>query len=245
MAVQSRKRHVDKRSTAQREASESVSERSASERHLADQPSSAEALVEPAEAETSETPSSVPPPPAEANLRRLYDHLVPHLGRWRAEVIDGRLVVSPVGSPENQWKASVLVEAFLPFARERGWRVYPGLDVCLPGTREPFEPDFAMAPKDAPRWGEREVFTDGLVMVGEIVSPASVEDDREKKPRIYARGRVPIMLLVDPVCDPPTVTVFSRLKDGKYTEKTEVAMGEKLHLPEPVDFTLDTAIFLD
>lgn len=242
MAVQSRKRHVEKRPAAQREASESVSERSTTGRRVADQPASAEVAMEQA---VAETPSGKPPAPAERNLRDLYDHLVPHLGRWRAEIIDGRLIVSPVGSPENQWKAYLLPEALAPLARERGWRVYPGLDVCLPGTREPFEPDFAMAPKDAPRWGEREVFTDGLVMVGEIVSPASVEDDRVKKPRIYARGQVPVMLLVDPVCDPPTVTVFSRLKNGAYTEKTEVTMGEKLYIPEPVDFTLDTAIFLD
>ncbi|MCO6006014.1 Uma2 family endonuclease [Actinoallomurus purpureus] len=178
-------------------------------------------------------------------LRDLYERLVPHLGTWRAEIIDGRLIIGPRGTPEERWMTAGLLEALAPLARERGWRVYPGLDVCLPGTREPFEPDFVMAPKDAPRWGEREVFTDGLVMAGEIVSPASVADDREKKPRIYARGRVPIMLLVDPVCDPPTVTVFSRLKNGAYTEKTEVTMGEKLHIPEPVDFALDTAIFLD
>lgn len=185
------------------------------------------------------------PPPVAENLRRLYDHLVPHLGRWRAEVIDGRLVVSPVGSPENQWLAYVLPEAFAVLARERGWRVYPGLDVCLPGSRLPLEPDFAMAPKNAPRWGDREVFTDGLVMVGEIVSPGSADDDRRRKPDLYARGRVPLMLLVDPMAEPPAVTVFSRPVDGRYAERTEVAMGEKLHVPEPVDHTLDTAIFLD
>jgi Uma2 family endonuclease len=188
---------------------------------------------------------SGPPPPTAGNLRELYDHLVPHLGRWRAEIIDGRLVVSPVGSPENQWLAYVLPEAFAQLARERGWRVYPGLDVCLPGTRTPLEPDFAMAPKDAPRWGGREVFTDGLVMVGEIVSPSSAEDDRHRKPGIYASGGVPLMLLVDPIGEPPTVTVFSRPADGRYAERTEVEMGEKLHIPDPVDHTLDTAIFLE
>lgn len=242
MAVAARKRHADPESAARREASEPVPEPAPRRRRRPDQPPTTETVVEPPVAQ--ERPPE-PPPPVEENLRALYDHLVPHLGKWRAEIIDGRLVVSPVGGPGNQWKASVLVEAFIALARERGWRVYPGLDVCLPGTREPFEPDFVMAPKDAPRRGEREVFTDGLVMVGEIVSPSSVEDDREKKPRLYARGRVPIMLLVDPVCDPPTVTVFSRLKDGAYAERTEVVMGEKLHVPEPVDVTLDTAIFLD
>lgn len=242
MAVASRKRHSDSEPAVRREASEPVPEPAARRRRRSEQPPQAETVVDPP---LVPDPPLGPPPPVEENLRALYDHLVPHLGKWRAEIIDGRLVVSPVGGPGNQWKASVLIEAFIAFARERDWRVYPGLDVCLPGTREPFEPDFVMAPKDAPRWGEREVYTDGLIMVGEIVSPSSAEDDREKKPRLYARGRVPIMLLVDPVCDPPTVTVFSRLKDGAYAERTEVVMGEKLHVPEPVDFTLDTAIFLD
>lgn len=242
MAVAARKRHADSQPAARRKAREPVAEPSSRKRRVADQPPEAEAVVEPP---VAQEPPPEPPPPAERNLRDLYDHLVPHLGKWRAEIIDGRLIVSPVGSPEHQWRAYVLPEALAPLARERGWRVYPGLDVCLPGTREPFEPDFVMAPKDAPRWGEREVFTDGLIMVGEIVSPSSVEDDREKKPRLYARGRVPIMLLVDPVAEPPTVTVFSRLKDGAYAERTEVAMGEKLHIPDPVGFMLDTAIFLD
>ncbi|GAA0336895.1 hypothetical protein GCM10010151_28210 [Actinoallomurus spadix] len=113
-------------------------------------------------------------PSGDVRLRELYDSLVPGLGRWRAEIIDRRLIIGPRGTPGERWMTAVLSEALAPLARERGWRVHPGLDVCLPGAREPFEPDFAMASKDAPRWGEREVFTDGLVMVGEIVSPASV-----------------------------------------------------------------------
>jgi Uma2 family endonuclease len=186
-----------------------------------------------------------PPPPCAENLRALYDHLVPHLGRWRVEAVAGRLVVSPVGSPDHQWSATLLAEAFLPIARERGWRVWAGLDVCLPGSRLPYEPDFVMAPKDAPRWGDREVFTDGLIMVGEVVSPGSVQIDRDDKPRIYAGGGVPILLLVDPLGEPGTVTVFSEPKDGRYARSTSVALGEKLHIPEPVDFAFDTSVLLD
>jgi hypothetical protein len=189
-------------------------------------------------------PQDAPAPCAE-NLRALYDHLVPHLGRWRAEAIDGRLVLSPVGSPDHQWTGGLLYEALLPVARQRGWRAWPGLDVCLPGSRHPYEPDFVMAPKDAPRWGDREVFTDGLIMVGEVVSPGSVQLDRERKPGIYAGGGVPILLLVDRLADPPTVTVFSDPKDGRYARSGSVQMGEKLHIPEPVDVVFDTSVLLE
>ena len=186
-----------------------------------------------------------PPPPCAENVRALYDHLVPHLGRWRAEAIDGSLVVSPIGSPDHQWTGGLLFQTLLAVARERGWRAWPGLDVCVPGSRLPYQPDFVMAPKDAPRWGDREVFTDGLIMVGEVVSPGTKRTDRDIKPGVYADGGVPILLLVDPLCEPPTVTGFSEPKDGHYTRSTSVEMGEKLHIPEPVDFVFDTAALLE
>jgi Uma2 family endonuclease len=188
---------------------------------------------------------SGPPEAVPENLRALYDHLLPHLGRWRVEAINGRLVVSPVGTPEHGRRLTRLVRVFGPVADEHGWDLWAGtVDVCLP-TREPYEPDFVMAPRDAPRWGEREIFTDGLVMVGEVVSRGSADDDREHKPGIYAGGGVPVMLLVDALCNPPAVTVYSEVKEGRYGRMTSVEMGEKLHIPEPVDFELDTSIFLD
>lgn len=188
---------------------------------------------------------SEPPEARPENLRALYDHLLPHLGRWRVEAINGRLVVSPVGTPEHGRHMTRLVRTFGPVADDHGWDLWAGtVDVCLP-TREPYEPDFVMAPRDAPRWDEREIITDGLVMVGEVVSKGSTEDDRRHKPGIYARGGVPIMLLIDPLCQPPAVTVYSDLKDGRYSRTTSVEMGEKLHIPEPVDFDLDTSIFLE
>lgn len=52
-------------------------------------------------------------------------------------------------------------------------------------------------------------------------------------------------MLIDPLCDPPSATVFASLKDGRYTSATTVELGEELHIPEPVDFTLETAVFLE
>ncbi|MBC6462329.1 Uma2 family endonuclease [Actinomadura sp. HBU206391] len=115
-------------------------------------------------------------------------------------------------------------------ADERGWDLWAGtVDTCLPGSRQ----------------SARELFTDGLVMVGEVVSPGCEREDREKKPVIFAGGRVPIMILIDPQCDPAQVTVFSEPENGHYTKNTQVDMGKPLHVPEPVDFELDTAIFLE
>jgi Putative restriction endonuclease len=212
----------------------------------AQKPQRATAASAPESAQAAaETPAQGPPEPCAQNLRALYDHLVPHLGRWRVDTIDGSLVVSPVGSPDHQWRSGLLFRALVSVAQERGWRAWPGLDVVLPGSRHPYTPDFAMGPKDAPRWGEREVFTDGLIMVGEVVSPGSARFDSAQKPGIYAGGGVPVLLLVDSLCEPATVTVFSEPKEGRYARSTSVQMGEKLHIPEPVDFAFDTSALLE
>ena len=136
------------------------------------------------------------------------------------EIINGRLIVSPVGTPEHQDIATILSVTLFEHARQRGWKVYAGLDVCMDGSRDPYEPDLVIAPPDAPRWGGRELFVSGLVMVGEVVSRGSVRDDRKEKPGIYATGRIPVFLVVDPIADPASVTVYSAPKDGQYTTST-------------------------
>ncbi|WP_084959303.1 Uma2 family endonuclease [Thermoactinospora rubra] len=196
-----------------------------------------------------ESSSSVEAPPATqgeeelTTLREIYDELVGRT-KLRAEIINGRLIVSPLGTPEHQDIALALGATLRPHAISRGWKAYAGLDIVMDGTREPYAPDFVIAPPDAPRWGVREVFASGVIMVGEVVSDGSQTQDREEKRIAYAVARIPLYLLVDPIAAPPTVTIFSDPKDGAYTTSTAVTMGKPLHIPDPVDFSLDTSIFL-
>ncbi len=183
--------------------------------------------------------------PLPATARELFDAL-PQLPGLRTEIIDGRLIASPVGTPEHARIAMRLYRALLPLIEEKEWDGFSGnVDVCIDGPRDPVEPDFVLAPADCPRRGARELRSSGLLMVAEIVSPGSVTDDRDRKPAVYASGGVPVMLLVDPVAAPATVTVLSDPKEGEYRTSTRVEMGSRLHLPEPVDFILDTSIFAD
>lgn len=176
-------------------------------------------------------------------LRQIYDSLVGRT-KLRAEIINERLIVSPLASPEHQAMAGKLYFALYPHAVTMGWEAYPAVDICADGTRDPYSPDFGMCPSNAPRWGGREIFASGMIMVGEIVSKGSVTEDRIDKPGVYATTRIPIYLLVDPIADPQTVTVFSDPKEGQYTVSTTVAMGKEIHIPAPVDFLLDTSVFL-
>ena len=76
-----------------------------------------------------------------------------------------------------------------------------------------------------------------------MVSPSSVHRDHHQKQEIYAQGRVPVYLLIDPIADQPAAIVFSEIKDGNYQKTTRVVMGTPLYLPKPIDFELDTSIF--
>ncbi|MER7368089.1 Uma2 family endonuclease [Nonomuraea wenchangensis] len=176
--------------------------------------------------------------------RELLDALPPLPG-FRAEVIEGNLIVSPMGSPEHTFMAVNLHNVLLPLSLERGWLSAPGgLSVCIEGPRDALVPDYALLPPDCPRWGRGELLSSGLVMVAEVVSPSSAHIDREEKRRLYAVGRVPVYLLIDPLPETPAVTVHSDIADGTYRSIATVPMGKPLRLPAPVDFELDTSVFM-
>ncbi|GAA4505232.1 Uma2 family endonuclease [Nonomuraea ferruginea] len=175
--------------------------------------------------------------------RELFDAL-PELPGFRADVIEGNLIVSPVGTPEHADCAMELYRALWPVMDEHGWKGRAGnVDVCIEGPREPVEPDFVLAPHDCPRWGERELRSSGLIMVAEVVSTGSAIRDREEKPPLYATGGIPIYLLIDLVAKTPSVTVYSEIGDSGYLARATVPIGTPLRLPAPIDLELDTSIF--
>ncbi|MFI0418273.1 Uma2 family endonuclease [Spongiactinospora sp. 9N601] len=177
-----------------------------------------------------------------ATPRELFDAL-PALPGLRMEVLEGRLIVSPVGTPEHGWYAMALSFALYPLMNDKGWKAWAGnVGVCIDGPREPVEPDYVLAPADCPRWGTRELRSSGLIMVAEVVSAGSVPQDLEDKPRIYASGGVPIYLLIDTITT-PSVTVLSDIRDGAYQRLEKVPIGTPIRLPEPIGIELETSIF--
>ncbi|MGI5273043.1 Uma2 family endonuclease [Nonomuraea sp. CA-218870] len=154
------------------------------------------------------------------------------------------MIVSPMGSPEHGWIAADLHDALLPLRREHGWRGSVGsVNVCIEGPRDSCAPDYTLAAPDCPRRGQLELLSSGVLMVAEVVSPGSAHIDRHEKPRVYATGRVPVYLLIDPIGDEPGVTVLSKPADGAYAMTTRVTMGSPITLPAPIGFELDTSIF--
>ncbi|MFI7133996.1 Uma2 family endonuclease [Nonomuraea sp. NPDC050153] len=185
--------------------------------------------------------TSLPRKPKSA--REVFDALPPLPG-FRVEVIEGKLLMSPMGSPEHTWLTADLHDALLPLRKERGWRGAPGgPSICIEGPRDSLEPDYVLASADCPRWGKWELLSSGVLMTAEVVSPSSADIDRKEKAHLYALGRVPVYLLIDPLADEPAVTVFSEIKDDAYQVRNTTLIGTPIKLPAPIDFELDTSIF--
>ena len=63
------------------------------------------------------------------------------------------------------------------------------------------------------------------------------------KRRAYAGAGIPLYLLVDR--QQRQVTLFSHPAHGDYSRTCTAVFGDKLELPKPFDFALDTASFAD
>lgn len=158
----------------------------------------------------------------------------------RVELIDGQVVVSPAASLWHSNTIDELIDALTDVKRAHGWRFHTWLAVHIEATRERLIPDLMIAPRDAPGFGDEELLGHGVLLAAEVMSPSSRGRDRGAKLRAYARGRVPLYLLIDQLADPATVTLFSDPEETSYRTCTPATAGQPLRLPEPFGISLDT-----
>jgi Uma2 family endonuclease len=107
------------------------------------------------------------------------------------------------------------------------------------GTGRFFVPDLAVGYPDANSRGE---FRDDIELIVEVTSPKSkdtVANDREYKPKRYARGGVPLYLLVDQ--EQGTWTLHQLIEGWpKYQVASSGKYGEPIELPTPFGFAIPT-----
>ncbi len=176
-------------------------------------------------------------------LERIWQELETPPGA-RAELIDGEIIVSPSGSVRHSGAISALIFQLVDLARTRDWVIHTNLTTHIGATRERLIPDLMVAPADARQFGDNELLAAGVLLAVEVVSPWSQRRDREVKPRAYARGGIPLYLLIDHFAAPAAVTLHSQPGPDGYTRRQNAAPGQPLHLPEPFGIDLDTARLL-
>ncbi|KOG90949.1 Uma2 family endonuclease [Streptomyces varsoviensis] len=173
---------------------------------------------------------------------RLWERTSPPEG-CKVEIIEGIVTVAPPPESDHNDTADEL-QRLLYTAIPRDWGIYQTQGLTVPGRRGLYVPDLAVIPKKLlPRRQERQT-ADAAQLVVEITSSSNANHDRIEKLHGYASAEVPLYLLLDPWhSGKPTATLYGEPKGGSYRVLASVAYGDELHLPEPFDVTVDTALF--
>jgi Uma2 family endonuclease len=182
-------------------------------------------------------------PPEPVPLQDLFDLRERiRTGDYRVEVIGGQLVVSPIPVIWHEKVCQWLLLSFLGAYEANGWWGDTYGQIKLPPTGDLIEPDF-MILRDVSTLPDLESTRplDRVLLTAEVISPSSIERDREVKPRACALAGIPLYLLVDRFTKPVTISLHSEPGEGGYGNVTTVTAGEKLRLPAPFNLTLDTS----
>ncbi|MBD0417916.1 Uma2 family endonuclease [Streptomyces sp. TRM S81-3] len=165
---------------------------------------------------------------------------------FRAELIEGEIVVTPPPDGEHEHYISRIVTQVIrrsrtgmDFSGNKGLKLR-NADGC---PKDHVIPDGTFAPADLDLYRSAEPWMPcrGVAMVLEVTS-SKPRADREIKRRCYARGGIPLYLLVDRSAS--SVTLFSDPEGDDYRMLSTLAFGKPLNLSAPFAFELDTADFL-
>ncbi|NUP02880.1 MAG: Uma2 family endonuclease [Nonomuraea sp.] len=158
---------------------------------------------------------------------------------FRIETVRGRIVVNEPGTWQHNTILSRALFHLAPAVSGRGWEIWPNITVYLGPDDDLYVPDLAVVPSGPRLHEEHAVHGDSTILLVDVVSVATTYDVYFVKPRSYARGGVPLYLVVDPF--QRRVTLFSGPGGARYRTEAAVALGEPLVLPDPWNLTVDTA----
>ena len=151
----------------------------------------------------------------------------------RYELIDGRLVLTPVGLPLHQFLANQAVNALHEHCR--GPFLANQEQALLAGRRTELRPDAMLIRAEgacrSPIWPVH------VLLVVEIISPSSRRSDRIDKMKRYADVGVPLYWIVDPLAERVTFSEFVLGPDGAYQRRRHT--DRLVTLDEPWKITLD------
>ncbi|WP_067811182.1 Uma2 family endonuclease [Actinomadura kijaniata] len=164
---------------------------------------------------------------------------------YRAELIDGEIVVSPPPNSDHEDAISLITTQVIrrsttemKFSCNRG--------TTAPSDGRPPDdhliPDIAFTPASHGHFRGGGPWTRpvGVAMVVEVTS-SNPTRDRVTKRHCYARADIPLYLLVDR--DKRVLVLYSDPEGDDYRGVRLVKFGEPVPLPEPFGFELDTTEF--
>ncbi|MGV9308822.1 MULTISPECIES: Uma2 family endonuclease [unclassified Nonomuraea] len=176
-------------------------------------------------------------------MQEAYQQICDLLPDHRVEVVDGRIVVSDVPTWDHSKIVSRLLKLIFSVITEHDWEFGELVKLFLGPQADRYIPDLTVVPGDPRTWGDDQIYAQDTNLVVEVVSPSSVNDDHVVKPREYAKAGVPLYLLIDPAR--AVVVLFSLPGASGYAQRTQIALGKPLELPQPWALTIDTGKLVD
>lgn len=162
---------------------------------------------------------------------------------WRPQLTENGLLMAPPPEGSHNLVADS-IDRDIRRVTPEGCGVFQWLPVGVATTNSIYIPDICVAPRAVAPADIDPVPASEVLLAGEFTSRSSAGYDRKQKQWAYARGGIPLYLLVDRFDDEgPTVSLFSQPSRGSYHRITRVPFGESIHIDPPFDLTLETADF--
>lgn len=156
---------------------------------------------------------------------------------YRAELIEGEIVVSPPGDGEHD---DIVIDIGEQIRANASVRLFTRGNKGLAVGKDRLIPDGTVAPPYHFRPHGSWAPVEGVEMVIEVTSGRGARD-RQQKRQAYAKADIPLYLLIDRMAR--EAVLFSTSADGEYHAQLRQPFGKGLDLPAPFSFTLDTAEF--
>ncbi len=177
--------------------------------------------------ETAETP-----PPS-----RLYRFTVEQYARMvelgiltpddRGELLEGWIVKKMTQYPPHAFTTDLVQDTLRPLLPE-GWRVRDQKPIVTPDSLP--EPDVAIVRGPLIRYLEQHPQPRDVAVVIEVAD-STLQEDRERKGRLYARARLPVYWIVNLVDD--RIEVYTRPRAGRapaYRERRDYGRSDAIPL---------------
>lgn len=154
----------------------------------------------------------------------------------RYELIEGRLVLTPVGLPIHQFLEVRIANAIEENCPDQF--LVNVEQALLKSERSEFRPDVMLIREEGA--DRSPVLPDDVSLIVEIVSPSSRFSDRQDKAKWYAQLQIPSYWIVDPLVEKMTVTVLRLGSDGQYRPRFQTDGLVTVDEPWPIALDLPT-----
>ncbi|GAA3421013.1 Uma2 family endonuclease [Streptosporangium vulgare] len=179
--------------------------------------------------------------PMSTNHQELERHYQKTCDQWpdrKVELINGRIVVRELPTLNHAKVILQLLIQLIPFATAQGWHPVYDVKLFLGVQKDHYRPDLLVVPKFPRMWDDENVYAEETLLVVEVVSPSSRDDDHVTKPENCAIAGVPLYLVIDATQN--LARLLSHPGERGYQQQHQVILGEPLELPAPWDLTIDT-----